>query len=51
MILKDIEKEILIYRDFNKSKNFSRFFKTGKGEYGEGDNITKKFQLKMSCIL
>jgi 3-methyladenine DNA glycosylase AlkD len=32
-----IEKDIIKQRDRVKAKNFARFFKTGKGEYGDGD--------------
>ncbi len=32
-------KEILTYRNDKKEKILSRFFKTGKGEYGEGDKF------------
>lgn len=34
-----ILKEILAQRSQNKSQILSRFFKTGKGEYGEGDKF------------
>jgi len=37
MLSKKIEKEIYSLRDRNKSQIFSRFFKTQKGEYSEGD--------------
>ncbi len=33
----DIEKTLLGMRNFEQAKHLSRFFKTGKGEYGEGD--------------
>jgi 3-methyladenine DNA glycosylase AlkD len=32
-------KEIRKYGDLERAKNLSRFFKTGKGEYGEGDKF------------
>ncbi len=37
MDVKKIKKEIDSFYDPQKSLNFQRFFKTGKGEYGEGD--------------
>jgi 3-methyladenine DNA glycosylase AlkD len=37
MDVKKIKKEIDSFYDPEKSLNFQRFFKTGKGEYGEGD--------------
>lgn len=33
----DIEKEIQDKKDPIRAKILSRFFKTGKGQYGEGD--------------
>ena len=36
-MIKIIKKEIDSFYDSEKSLNFQRFFKTGKGEYGEGD--------------
>lgn len=33
----DITKELHAHADPKKAVNYSRFFKTGKGEYGEGD--------------
>jgi hypothetical protein len=36
-MLKQIEKDIQKYSDLIKSKHSQRFFKTGKGEYGESD--------------
>lgn len=33
----DVRKELLKNRDKEQAKNLSRFFKTGKGQYGEGD--------------
>jgi len=35
--LKNIEEEFQKIRDPEKAKNLSKFFKTGKGQYGEGD--------------
>lgn len=37
--LADLKKEIRSYSDPSKAKVFMRFFKTGKGEYGEGDKF------------
>lgn len=34
---KDLEKELLSLKNSEKSKFLARFFKTGKGEYAEGD--------------
>ena len=36
-MIKQIEKDFLKYSDPSKARHSSRFFKTGKGEYGEGD--------------
>lgn len=36
-MIKQIEKDFRKYSDPTKAKHSSRFFKTGKGEYGEGD--------------
>jgi len=33
----NVKKELLKNRDREQAKNLSRFFKTGKGQYGEGD--------------
>ena len=35
--LKNIKEELQKIRDPEKAKNLSKFFKTGKGQYGEGD--------------
>ena len=35
----NIKKELRIYADKNKVSNYRRFFKTGYGEYGEGDKF------------
>lgn len=37
MSLKDLEKELQNLKNPQKAKIYQRFFKTGKGEYGEGD--------------
>ncbi|MCF0209361.1 MAG: DNA alkylation repair protein [Bacteroidaceae bacterium] len=37
--IKDIEQALLMFADENKRKVLMRFFKTGKGEYGEGDQF------------
>ncbi|WP_415063966.1 DNA alkylation repair protein [Bdellovibrio sp.] len=36
-MLKDLRKDISKLQDPDRAKNLRRFFKTGKGEYGEGD--------------
>lgn len=35
--MEDILKEIMSFTDEDKSRHLQRFFKTGKGQYGEGD--------------
>lgn len=35
----DIQKELRVYTDKDKVLNYQRFFKTGPGEYGEGDKF------------
>ena len=55
MPVKDILKEIESNRNRKKDETLSRFFKTGRGQYGEGDvfwgltvpisrNIAKKYE-------
>ena len=39
MVINDIRKEIRRYADSERAKNSFWFFKTGKGEYGEGDKF------------
>ena len=35
----DIEKRMMALRDDSQVAGLSRFFKTGKGQYGEGDRF------------
>ena len=35
----DIKKELRFYADKDRISNYQRFFKTGQGEYGEGDKF------------
>ena len=55
-MLAQINKEIEACRDVEKARAMQRFFKTGEGEYGEGDiflgiatpdcrNIIKKYEI------
>ena len=37
MTSEDLKKELSFYSNFEKANLLQRFFKTGKGEYGEGD--------------
>ena len=37
MTSEDLKKELSLYANFEKANLLQRFFKTGKGEYGEGD--------------
>jgi 3-methyladenine DNA glycosylase AlkD len=37
MTVEDLKKELSFYADFEKANILQRFFKTGKGDYGEGD--------------
>jgi len=39
MSLVSIKKELDLYSNKEKARNYARFFKTGKGEYGEGDRF------------
>jgi 3-methyladenine DNA glycosylase AlkD len=61
MTLEKIRKKLHKKSNKNKAKILQRFFKTGKGEYGEGDvflgvtiprirEITKKFEINMKEI-
>lgn len=34
-----LEQSLLALKDDNKAKQLQRFFKTGKGDYGEGDKF------------
>ena len=56
-MLKDLEKELLNLRNDEKSKLLSRYFKTGKGQYGYGDYFlgitvpeTRKIAIKFKNI-
>ncbi|MFA6227063.1 MAG: DNA alkylation repair protein [Candidatus Paceibacterota bacterium] len=35
--VEDVKKDLRLYADFEKANVLQRFFKTGKGDYGEGD--------------
>jgi len=51
MSLQEIQKELQKASNKEKAKDFARFFKTGKGEYGEGDifiGITVPVQRKIA---
>lgn len=37
MKLQTLQKDLRSFADSQKAKVLARFFKTGKGEYGEGD--------------
>lgn len=39
MIVAEIKSKLDAFSDLEKAKIYSRFFKTGKGEYGEGDTF------------
>lgn len=39
MKIKELQKEIIKMKNWEKVKTFRRFFKTQKGEYGHGDNF------------
>ena len=49
-IAADIQRELETYADPVKREYLPRFFKTGKGEYGEGDKFLRVdlFQLRKS---
>ncbi len=36
-MIEDLKRELSLYSDFEKANILQRFFKTGKGQYGEGD--------------
>ncbi len=40
--LKNIKEELQKIQDPEKAKNLSKFFKTGKGQYGEGDIFLRR---------
>lgn len=51
MSLNELQKELQDFRNEKKGKDLQRFFKTGKGEYGEGDvfiGITVPTQRKLA---
>ena len=41
-MLEQLQKELKKAADPKQAKNLSRFFKTGKGEYGEGWNKNRR---------
>jgi len=50
-MLKQLKKEILSHANPEKARLLQRFFKTGKGQYGEGDRffgITVPIQRKIA---
>ena len=48
---KEIINEINTYRDESKAAFLPRFFKTGKGEYGEGDQFIGVVESKYGLII
>lgn len=57
MGIKDIQKEVLTHKNPEKARFLQRFFKTGKGEYAEGDifygiivPVQRKIALKYSDL-